>query len=222
MAQEIFVKKRNAAEDMVSVFTKENQMLVETDPIKSAPVLKDLGIIYKDLCDANNHRNFIFCVGLLAAAHIRNPQDQTVGQVMHELWRKLLQSSDSVDQQGDFVMIAKHLQQRINKLREDAKNEMDQIPPVIDDLENKQSQEATKTIFVKNLMDKISDQCIDALKFVSEQCLWIVFGPEVSTVKFAHVALGSIARSEATPCSDIESMILLEDDLDKDEEERLV
>lgn len=193
---------------------KGERRLVETEPQLSAGVFHELGKLYQSGVDEDVY-NYIHSVGLFVASRIRRPSEE-VEKSISELWQTLLVRAEAVHRMFDLDEITSRIKERIHDLRQTASRSISSIREVDSDSE---WDERRKTQTVFKISSNVSNQFLWIMDEVSDICVEIVFGNQKRGSSFALCALGSVARGEATPYSDFEHMILLEDGLSNEEEE---
>ena len=185
----------------------------ETQPKKAAEIIYELGKIYRRR--SPDKLSLIKSVGLFNAAIVRNPSNLSdVKNDQLEICRHILNMANAKLQNTDLVKKALEIKHVFNQLR----YEVDQL---LDNLEVQKV--STITPQAKNyqqlITNKISSvQQINQLIAFKYKQIMASLGQFCEDVmgerpcEYAIAGMGSLARSEITPYSDFEHVILLFDD----------
>ena len=187
----------------------------ETHPKQSAKVIHQLALHYRKY--SPDKFSLVRSAGLLNAAIVRKPDNvDNVAQDLQHLCSHVLQLSNARNKDADLLAIAESCKRLINIIREEVAENLAKIEKSPwnyfskqneRDKEKKRKWEKQKiaeikvimkdiTLMYKNLMDYISDKCIEIMG--DFPCKYCVMG------------MGSLAREEITPFSDFEHSILLD------------
>ena len=209
--EKLFDEELRLAEQMKQSYCKESvgEQLKETDPEKAAEILHKIALIYKQR--SPDKISLVRCVGLLNAAIVRNPSN--ISQIKADLidvCKHVLEQANANNCNADLVVAkANTVKHEINKLRNSVDNFLKQMTlnnPKTDDLSKLQVRKA-KTIQCIN--KTIANKYKQIMADISSFCLSTVGKPPC---EYSIVGMGSLARSEITPYSDFEHIILLCDD----------
>ena len=200
------------AEQMKQSYCKESvgEQLKETDPKKSAEILHKIALIYKQR--SPDKISLVRCIGLLNADILRNPSN--ISQIKADLidvCKHILEQANANNCNADLVIAkANTIKDEIKKLRnivgDFLLNQITSNNPKTDDLSELQIRKAEAVQCInKTTANKYKQIMAD----ISNFCLDITGKPPC---EYSIVGMGSLARSEITPYSDFEHIILLCDD----------
>ena len=180
----------------------------EIDPCKSAEILHKLGNLYANR--APNKVRFIQSAVLLNAALRRDPKNaEEILNDLKKLCSKVLSESKAHKDKADLVEISKTIFQAVQRFRKDVKQKLEDLPMIESELSKYEMtiQETNKIKQVEKIQDYITDTYSEIMRSVASHCEDILGEPPC---QFAVVGMGSLARSEITPYSDFENVIVLE------------
>ena len=178
----------------------------EKDSAKAAEIIHKIGSIYRK---RSPHKiSLIKSVGLYNAAIARKPSNiDQIKSDLSEICCHILKEANAKNQCADLEKKAKAVKVEICNLRDNVKlflkNSLDKIPIRCCNLQEFQS---SKVAAIQQLNKNIAYRYRRIMADLSEFCLTVMGKPPC---EFAVVAMGSLARCEATPYSDFEHMILL-------------
>ena len=171
----------------------------ETDPKEAAKIIHEIGKIYRK--QSPDKLSLIKSVGLFNAAIVRNPSN--VSDIRNDLFmacQHILAISGAKVQNADLINKSTEVKQSFNELRD----EVDQILYTLDKSANKskissiQAINQTIALKYKAIMADLGQFCENVMG--KPPCVYAIAG------------MGSLARTETTPYSDFEHIILLFDD----------
>ena len=186
----------------------------EIDPSKSATIIHELGLIYRQR--SPDKFSLIKSAGLLNAAIIRNPPNVSeIKQDLADLCKHILQQAKAANQTANLIEKAEEVKSSFTQLR----NEVDQFLSNLKSTENKILAESAqneittkleedKISSIQLIQTKITDTYMKTMAHLCEYCENVMGKPPY---QYTVVGMGSLAREEATPYSDFEHMITLEE-----------
>ena len=178
----------------------------EIHPVETARLLHRLGKLYRQR--SPDKLSLLQSAALFNAAIVRNPGNaEEVRNDLKELCFHVLKLSKAQHPNEDLIEAAKCLSEKVKEMRENALLEL-QNAPLRSSFDSLKDYELQKTEFVQNLQNHITSDYVELMKSVSD-CSLQAIGD--APCQYSHVALGSLARKEVTPFSDFESIILLQE-----------
>ena len=180
----------------------------EIDYSKSATIIQKLGLIY--LQRSSDKFSLIKSAGLLNAAIIRNPPNVSeIKQDLANLCKHILQQAEAANQTADLIKKAEEVKSAFTQLR----NEVDQFLSNSKSTESAQNEittklEEDKISSIQSIQTKITDAYVRTMTNLCEYCENVMGKPPC---QYTVTGMGSLAREEATPYSDFEHMITLEE-----------
>ena len=184
----------------------------ETQPKNAAEIIHELGKIYRRR--SPDKLSLIKSVGLFNAAIVRKPLNLSkVKHDLSEICQHILNIANAKVQNQDLAKKSLEVKQLFNQLR----NEVDQL---LDNLEiqkkstittqarNKDQLTTNKIFLVQKLNQLIACKYKQIMADLGQFCEDAMGEPPC---KYAIAGMGSLARSEITPYSDFEHIILLVD-----------
>ena len=200
------------AEQMKQSYCKElvGEQLKETDPKNAAKILHKIALIYKQR--SPDKISLVRCVGLLNAAIFRNPSN--ISQIKADLidvCKHIIEQANADNRNADLVIAkANRVKDEIKKLRNNVgdflSNQITSNTTKTDDLSKLQVRKAKS---IQCINKTIANKYKQIMADISNFCLDIMGKPPC---EYSIVGMGSLARSEITPYSDFEHIILLRDD----------
>ena len=185
----------------------------ETHPKYAAEIFHKLGKIYRR--QSPNKLSLIKSVGLFNAAIVRNPSNlYEVKHDLSEICQHILKMADAKVQNADLLKKAHEVKQLFNELR----NEVDEL------LDNLEIQKIPTNNLPARKKTKLANNKISSVQQINQliACKYKQImagvgqfcedGMGKPPCKYAIAGMGSLARSEITPYSDFEHIILLTDD----------
>ena len=183
----------------------------ETEPEKAAEIIHKIALIYKR--QSPDKISLIKCVGLLNAAIIRKPSN--ISQIeadLTEVCKHILKQANAKDHTADLIDKAKRVKNGIIFLRKevDAYLKKSAEQNTSNSFESKDSCnfQVCKAKSIQNITTVIAQKYKKIMADLSNYCMIIMGQPPCD---YAIVGMGSLARSEITPYSDFEHIILLFD-----------
>ena len=186
----------------------------EMNPSKSATIIHELGLIYRQ--QSPDKFSLIKSAGLLNAAIIRKPSNvSAIKQNLADLCKHVLQQAEAANQTADLIAKADKVKSSFTQLRD----EVDQFLSNSKATKNKVSSESTqneitakfeeeKISNIQFIQAKITDTYMKTIANLCEYCENVMGKPPCH---YSVMGMGSLARKEATPYSDFEHMITLEE-----------
>ena len=199
------------AEQMKQSYCKESvgEQLKETDPKNAAEILHKIALNYKQR--SPDKISLVRCVGLLNAAILRNPSN--ISQIKADLidvCKHVLEQANANTRNADLVVAkANTVKHEIKKLRNTVDNFLKQMTsnnPKTEDLSELQVRKAEA---IQCINKTIANKYKEIMADISNFCMSIMGKPPC---EYSIVGMGSLARSEITPYSDFEHIIVLRDD----------
>ena len=213
----------------------------ETDKQTSASLLHKLGKLYYKRSIYESSPNNMFCVirsaVLFNAALFRDPKNkQTVRADLQHLCSHILILADADHKTALLTGQAEIVKQAVSEMRERVTQrlkEIKTIPNILNDevsydlqlekkslLKHQLSQklhgfELEKIKLLQDLQNQITDDFKQIMANLAHFCEEVM-GP--APCKFALTGMGSLARSEVTPFSDFENIILLDNKVNNTDE----
>ena len=188
----------------------------ETDPLKSAPILHQLGKVY---CLRGKQDSDPICLiqsaGLYNAAIVRSPNNQhKIEQDLKQLCKFILNKAKATNQNADLIKQATIVKGQFEILREHVKQQSKWIPQIPESVSESETNklEEDKVNLVRNLQTRITQSYTEIMADLAKYC-HDVMGK--APCDFAIIGMGSIARKEITPYSDFEHVIGLENKTSK-------
>jgi len=183
----------------------------EIDAAKTAEIIHRIGRIYRQR--SPDKISLIQSAGLFNAAIVRKPRNTIQMEIdLAELCQHILQMADAKNQKVNLIKKAEEVKDLLSDWRTEVEkilnNSVSKIPTNISE-EKMQQLKRDKISAIQQLNHTITDKykqiMVDLFKF----CEGVMGEPPC---KYAIVGLGSLARTEITPYSDFEYIILLEND----------
>ena len=174
----------------------------ETNPAKAAQILYQIGLIYRNRNPEKT--SLIKSAGLLNAAIVRNPPN--VSQIksdLSKLCRHILEKSNANNQTADFIEKSEQVKVLITKLRNEVKKFLKtKVPriPTLSPERNPINQCQMKTTAIQELNKLIANRYTQIMAELSQYCEQVMGKPPC---QYAIVRMGSLAREEVTPYSDL-------------------
>ena len=185
----------------------------EIDPFTSATIIQELGLIYRQR--SPDKFSLIKSAGLLNAAIIRKPLNVSeIKEDLADLCKHVLQQAEAANQKADLIEKADEIKSAFNQLRD----EVDQFLSISKSAENETSAEGAqneistkldedKISNIEFIQTKITGTYVKTMADLCEYCENVMGKPPC---QYTVMGMGSLAREEATPYSDFEHMITLE------------
>ena len=213
MEEEELEEELQLAQEMKEHYCKASvgKQFKETEPKKAAEVIHKIALIYKRR--SPDKISLIKCVGLLNAAIIRKPSN--VSQIeadLTEVCKDILEQANAKDHTVDLIEKAKIVKDEIINLRNkvNAYLKKTAVQNTPSSFENKDlcNFQVCKAKSIQDINTVITQKYTQIMADLSNYCLSIMGQPPCD---YAIVGMGSLARSEITPYSDFEHIILLFD-----------
>ena len=185
----------------------------ETQPKKAAEIIFELGKIYRT--QSPDKLSLIKSVGLFNAAIVRNPSNRSdVTNELSEICQHILKTANAKVQNADLMNKALEVKQLFNKLRCEVDQLLDNleiqgIPTINSQSANKEQLTTSKISCIRQINQLIACKYKQIMSGVGQFCEDVMGNPPC---EYAIAGMGSLARSEITPYSDFEHIILLIDD----------
>ena len=209
--EKLFDEELRLTELMKQSYCKESvgEQLKETDPEKSAEILHKIALIYKQR--SPDKISLVRCVGLLNAAILRNPSN--ISQIKADLIdvskHVLEQANANNCNAGIVVAKANTVKDEFKKLRNNVDNFLQKLRSSNIKTEVLSELQVRKAEAIQFINKTIANKYKQIMADISNFCLDIMGKPPC---EYSIVGMGSLARSEITPYSDFEHIILLCDD----------
>nr|XP_026695418.1 uncharacterized protein LOC113475444 [Ciona intestinalis] len=187
---------------------------------KAAPIFYDLAKIY-NYKPKDKMLNMTRSAALYNAAIVRDPENQRFKDELKALCSAVLETANVANRDADLISLAAEVKNKLNDLRKDFGESYNQLDIIPYGLEGEQliETERKKVLDVKNLQQQVTRRYTELMRFISDECIKIMGAPPC---KYAVVGLGSLARSEITPYSDFEHIIVLDNDVAKMEDRKMI
>ena len=189
-----------------------NENGCETDPHKSAEIFHKLGQIYSKI--TSDKISLIKSVGLLNAALVRKPHHKTeIENDLFQICHQILRQANARDQTADLIAQGRYVKTQIDSMRERTKRGLNQRNKTAQSsFQNTSSskvkfQRQHRIMSVREIQFQVTEQYKEIMRNVCHYCVNVLGPPPC---KFAVTGMGSLARTEITPYSDFEHVILLE------------
>ena len=192
----------------------------ETQPKEAAEIIHKLGKIYNRR--SPDKISLIKSVGLFNAAIVRSPSNLSdVENDLADICQHILRVANANIQNADLIKKAYEVNQLfiemrdvVDQLLEKAENQttpLSQFKLVKHSLKERTQKQETinKTTSIQQLNEIIADKYKQIMANLGQFCEDVMDKPPC---KYAIAGMGSLARSEITPYSDFEHIILLVDD----------
>ena len=185
----------------------------ETQPKKAAEIIHELGKVYRRR--SPDKLSLIKSVGLFNAAILRNPSNLSdVKNDQLEICRHILNMANAKLQNTDLVRKAFEIKHVFNQFRYEVDQlldnlEIQKISTVIPQAKNNQQLITNKISSVQQINQLISCKYKQIMASLGQFYEDVMGKPPC---EYAIAGMGSLARSEITPYSDFEHVILLFDD----------
>ena len=183
----------------------------ETEPQKAAEIIHKIALVYRRR--SPDKIPLIKCVGLLNAAIIRKPSN--ISQIeadLAQVCKHILEEANAKDHTADLIDEAKRVKNEIIFLRKeiDAYLKKTAAQNISNSFESKEpcKFQVCKAKSIHNINTVIAKKYKEIMAGLSNYCQSILGQPPCD---YAIVGMGSLARSEITPYSDFEHIILLVD-----------
>ncbi|XP_076824519.1 uncharacterized protein LOC143470342 isoform X3 [Clavelina lepadiformis] len=203
---DLWEEELKLSEQLKQFYCDENGK--ETDSYKTAEIFHQIGLIYGKR--SPDKLSIIRSAALLNAAVSRQPCNEKFIQSLKDFCLDLLKTADAVMVDSDLLEIAGKVKEMAKELRTVTKRSLQTISNITYDVlkNTKKDLEKEKTANMKAIQTQVTQKYKNMMIFVSRKCEKIM---GVSPCKYSVTGLGSIARSEITPYSDFEHIILLEE-----------
>ena len=184
----------------------------ETDPHKSAEIFHKLAQIYSKI--TSDKISLIKSVGLLNAALVRKPHNKAeIEKDLFQICHQILRQANVRDQTADLIEQGRYVKSQIDSMRERTKRALNQRNKTAQtSFQNTSSlkvkfQRQHRIMSVREIQFQVTEQYKEIMRNVCHYCVNVLGPPPC---KFAVAGMGSLARTEITPYSDFEHVILLE------------
>ena len=178
--------------------------------------LENSGQLLHQLACVHRHRSpdkisLIQSAGLLNAAILRKPSDvHKIRQDLTDLCQHVLHLANADNKKADLIEKSTILKDSIKRLRKDVSEKLKSVEPILNysnkkDLEYREKDKIAKMESIQHVITvRYNTIMWDLSKFCEN-----VLGTR--PCEFAVIGIGSLARSEITPYSDFEHVIVIED-----------
>ncbi|XP_076825060.1 uncharacterized protein LOC143470680 [Clavelina lepadiformis] len=184
-----------------------NEKGKENDPCASAEIFYQMGLLYKT--KSPDKISLIRSAALLNAAISRQPSNPQFKDDLQQLCTELLQTAGAKKMDADLMQISDQAAQMIKEMRDTVQQALSTLETIPYDITiEEQKQLEVKNIHdIKLIQEQITQKYGDVMRYIAEKCSEIM---GKNPCEFCIAAMGSLARSEVTPYSDFEHIILLE------------
>ena len=185
----------------------------ETQPRKAAEIIHELGKLYRKR--SPDKLSLIKSVGLFNAAIVRNPFNLSeVENDLSEVCQHILKMANAKVQSTDLLKKAVEVKRLFNELRIKVDQlleslEIRKISTISPQAKNEKQLANNKISSVQQINQLIASEYKQIMSGVGQFCEDVMGKPPC---EYAIAGMGSLARSEITPYSDFEHVILLNDD----------
>ena len=184
----------------------------ELYPKKSAKIFHQLAKVYqKRRPELITHRMIclVKSAALFNAAIVRSDNSQNIENDLKDLCTQILHEAGAIQKDADLIEHANVVAAEIKKMRDKVEEKLKTLTKIPDDIQpiDQESFEAEKITEVEELLNGIANEYKNVMVGVAKFAK-VVMG--VPPCEFSLAAMGSLARTEITPYSDFENMILLE------------
>ncbi|CAK8687832.1 unnamed protein product [Clavelina lepadiformis] len=189
-----------------------NEKGKENDPCASAEIFHQMGLLYKT--KSPDKISLIRSAALLNAAISRQPSNQQFKDDLQQFCTELLQTAGAEKIDADLMQISDQAAQMIEEMRVTVQQALSvlEIIPYDITIEEQRQLEVKKIHDIKLIQEQITQKYGDVMRYIAEKCSEIM---GKNLCEFCIAAMGSLARSEVTPYSDFEHIILLEEGVKK-------
>ena len=213
MEEEGLEEELQLAQEMKENYCKASagKQLKETEPEKAAEIIHKIALIYKRR--SPDKISLIKCVGLLNAAIIRKPLNiSQIEKDLAEVCKHILEQANAKNFAADLIDKANRVKDKIIFLRNevDAKLKKTAAQNISNSFDGKDpfNFQVCKAKSIEDINTVIAQKYKKIMADLSNYCLSVMGQPPCD---FAIAGMGSLARSEITPYSDFEHIILLFD-----------
>ncbi|XP_076823996.1 uncharacterized protein LOC143470037 [Clavelina lepadiformis] len=202
-------KDLRLAEDLRKICNEKSK---ENDPCASAEIFHQMGLLYKT--KSPDKISLIRSAALLNAAISRQPSNQQFKDDLQQFCTELLQTAGAEKMDADLMQISNQAAQMIKEMRDTAQQSLSVLENIPYDItiEEQKRLEVKKIHDIKLIQEEITQKYGDVMRYIAEKCIEIM---GKKPCEFCIAAMGSLARSEVTPYSDFEHIILLEEGVKK-------
>ncbi|CAK8673135.1 unnamed protein product [Clavelina lepadiformis] len=186
----------------------------ENDPEKSASIFHQMGLLFKEQSKQDDFitkkLSLIRSAALFNAAVTRQPGNEQFKQSLKDFCSDLLKTAGAKILDADLLKIAREVKEMAKKMRKKTNESLQQVNNIPYDvtIDEQKKLEAEKIANIKTIQAQITENYINMMKFVSNNCEQIMGNPPC---KYSITGMGSLARCEITPYSDFEHIILLKE-----------
>ena len=183
----------------------------ETEPEKAAEIIHKIALTHRRR--SPDKISLIKCVGLLNAAIIRKPSNiYQIEADLTEVCKHILEQANVKDHTADLIDEAKRVKDEIFILRNEVNTYLKKTAAqnILNSFEKEDpcKSQVCKASLIQSINTVIAQKYKQTMAELSKHCLSIMGQPPCD---YAIVGMGSLARSEITPYSDFEHIILLLD-----------
>ena len=182
----------------------------EIDTAHTAPLLRDLGVIYRNR--SPDKLSLIQGCALLNAALVRKTEGgENIREDLIELCSHVLYLAEIEQKNVNLVDVAESFFKDVKKMRTKIFSKVEKITSFhLKFISQNFYYEKEKANNVQKLQTEITHDYSSIMKTISDYVVSILGKPPCS---YCHMGLGSLARKEITPFSDFESVIVLEENV---------
>lgn len=194
---------------------RECEERADVDIQTSSEILHNMAVLH--MKRAPDKLSLLYSSALFVGAILRNPSKESkILKDVNYFNRVLLKHALAKRQDISLWQFSKEIYKGpVAKMRKQAEEALTAIKILTVDLntgEEETEKESEKIKLVRKMMDDVAESYTDIMRKISNMCLEILGPPPC---KFAHASMGSLPKREITPYSDLESFILLDNDVKK-------
>ena len=186
----------------------------EIEPKKSASLFHKLGKLYQTKTKIHCRSktlSLIKSAALFNAAIVRLESAfedaQSVRKNLQQLCTEILLKADATNEDADLIGKAHSVKESIASMRNYVENELKHVPQISENMSGRQLMEQQKAKKIQVIQAQIAKKYTEIMVDIACFCEEAMGKPPC---KYAIAGMGSLARKEATPYSDFEHVIVLE------------
>ncbi|XP_076808454.1 uncharacterized protein LOC143451637 [Clavelina lepadiformis] len=181
----------------------------ETDVTKSAKIFHKLALIYKQR--SPEKFSLIRSAALLNAAIVRKPSNiEKIRGDLKNVYHHLFTIGNATHTDFNSCRFVELVRKKFKRLRMRTRKTLESLRPTDYSMTEEKHHQLKKQRIqtMEELQVDIAEEYVSIMRRISDKCI-AVMGK--APCRYSVAAMGSIARKEATPYSDFEHVILLED-----------
>ena len=178
----------------------------EIEPSKTAKLIHKLGLIHRE--KSPDKLALVQAAALFNAAIVREPENvHEIKQDLSDLCHHVLRLAKASKPDADLVQGSLDIFLKVKEMRVKVRSKLKDSPNR-KIFESQLDYEKSKIEFTQRLQTVLTKEFLEIMKDLSDFAIRALGEPPC---KYCHVGLGSLARKEVTPFSDFESIIVLEE-----------